>query len=269
MQPLFLQANSRRLFALFYGPANARASILIAPPLCEEMNRCRQTINRFARQAAHDGIATLQLDLYGTGESAGDFGDASWKIWQEDLLCGLNYLRDQGLPKPSLLGIRGGCLLASELVRQQPDRLRHLLFWQPVPAGKAVVTELLRMRVAGGLTGNESGPKLNDLRAQLQAGEAVETGGYELAKDLALPLEAVNLKALQPPLPHLDWLEISGSAAPVRPVAGAVIEGLTSAGASVALHQIADPSFWSTAETTIGAATIQASLKLLAERRHD
>jgi exosortase A-associated hydrolase 2 len=269
MQPLFLQANSGRLFALLYGPANARASVLIAPPFCEEMNRCRQTINRFARQAAREGIATLQLDLYGTGESEGEFGDASWKTWQDDLLCGLNFLHDQGLPKPSLLGIRGGCLLASELVRQQPDRLQHLLFWQPVPAGKSVVTELLRMRVAGGLTGNVSGPKLNELRAQLQVGEAVETGGYELADDLALPLESVNLKDLQPPLPNLDWLEISGSAAPVRPVAKAMIDGLNSAGASVTLHQIVDPSFWSTAETTVGKATIQASLELLAGHRHD
>jgi exosortase A-associated hydrolase 2 len=233
------------------------------------MNRCRQTINRFARQAARDGIATLQLDLYGTGESGGDFGDAGWQTWQDDLLCGLNFLHDQGLPKPSVLGIRGGCLLASEQVRQQADRQQHLLFWQPVPAGKSVVTELLRMRVADGLTGNVSGPKLSELRARLQAGEAVETGGYELAHDLALPLEALNLKDLQPPMPHLDWLEIAGSAAPVRPAAEAVIDGLIAAGASVALHQIADPSFWSTAETTVGEATIQASLELLAGNRHD
>jgi len=269
MQPVYLQANTHRLFALLYGPADAHTSILIAPPLCEEMNRCRQTVNRFARQAAQAGIATLQIDLHGTGESDGEFGDASWQTWQDDLLCGLDFLANRGLPKPTLLGIRGGCLLAGELVQRDPDRLQQLLFWQPVPTGKSVVTELLRMRVAGGLTGNATGPTLNDLRAQLEAGKAVETGGYELASNLALPLQAANLKDLQPPLPHLDWLEISGSATSVRPVASTLVDGLASAGSSVALRQLSDPPFWSTAETTIGQATIQASLELLAGQRHE
>ena len=262
MQPFFLEASSGRLFAIQFGPADARAAVLVVPALCEEMNRCRQTVSQFARRAADRGIATLIVDLYGTGDSDGEFGDATWAIWRDDLHAAIDWMSAQQLPEPHLLAVRAGCLMASELATSSVHQFSSLILWQPVPTGKAVVRELLRMRIAGELAAGGGGG-LAELRAELDGGSAVETGGYELASELALPLETVNLARSDAALPDCLWLEISGGTTPVRPLASNITKQLQEGGSVVALEQVTDPPFWSTAETTLGNATVAASLNFL------
>lgn len=266
MQAFFLQADSRRLFTVLHGDRDASRSALILPALFEEMNRCRQTLSRFARLAADAGIATLNIDLFATGDSAGELADSRWETWVDDLLHGLDWLEARGFARPTLLGVRAGCLLAGELLRARPDCAEGMLLWQPVPNGQAVVTELLRMRaVAGG----DRGPGVRELRARLAAGETVEAGGYALTGTLASALGDASLQTLPAPLPEIRWLEIAAAGNPPRPVARQLVDRLRGAGARATLHQVADPPFWSTAETTIGQATIDLSLRLLAASVHE
>ena len=49
-----------------------------------------------AKQFCHKGYAVLIVDLFGTGDSEGDFGDANWEIWQNDMCVALRWLQDKG-----------------------------------------------------------------------------------------------------------------------------------------------------------------------------
>ena len=105
-QPLFLEGAQGRLFALSYHPAQLqthRHGVLIVPPFAEEMNKSRRMLSQQARLLAEDGYLTLLLDLYGTGESDGEFSDASWAGWCEDLMCGYRWLREHGVDSVSVL----------------------------------------------------------------------------------------------------------------------------------------------------------------------
>ena len=80
-EPLFLRGSAGALFAL-YVPALSRSDrgVVLLPPFAEEMNLSRRMLRLQASALAERGIAALVLDLFGTGDSAGDFGDSLWDI---------------------------------------------------------------------------------------------------------------------------------------------------------------------------------------------
>jgi alpha/beta superfamily hydrolase len=54
--------------------------ILCIHPFAEEMNKSRRMAALQSRALAEAGYTVLQIDLHGCGDSAGDFGEASWPL---------------------------------------------------------------------------------------------------------------------------------------------------------------------------------------------
>ena len=76
-EPFFLDRASGSLFAIHHRAGAAPCgTVLFIPPFAEEMNRARRMVALQARDLAAAGWDVLQLDLFGTGDSQGDFGDA-------------------------------------------------------------------------------------------------------------------------------------------------------------------------------------------------
>lgn len=182
----FLPVDGSPRFCLLHRPAGAvRAAILYLHPFAEEMNRARRVVAGAARAFAAAGYAVLQLDLHGCGDSAGDFGDASWAQWQRDTAAGLAYLHETFVAPPIIWGLRSGALLAGAAATAQPAA-PGLLLWQPVLAGKTHLQQFLRLALAADmLDGTAAGGGTAALMAQLEAGESVEVAGYRLAPALA------------------------------------------------------------------------------------
>ena len=153
---------------------------------------------------AAQGIVTLVLDLYGTGDSEGDFSEARWSIWLDDMDCGVEWLVDRGFKTISILGIRLGAVLASELLKNSKHHFDSALFWQPVHDGKSMMSQFLRIRLASELNTHSD----IAVRELLDAGEEVEVAGYQLSA--ALYNDIVNtelrLDAIKSPL---SWIEIT------------------------------------------------------------
>ena len=121
-------AEGGQRFCLFY-PAEwgqnggaARGLVLYIHPFAEEMNKARRMAALQARALAQGGYSVLQIDLSGCGDSSGDFGDATWKGWVNDVVQGCHWLRGQSNIQSAasdnvplwLWGLRAGCLLAVE-----------------------------------------------------------------------------------------------------------------------------------------------------------
>jgi exosortase A-associated hydrolase 2 len=264
-------ARGSRL-CLWHAPSHAPARSLFVyiHPFAEEMNKSRRMAALQARELAAAGHAVLQVDLLGCGDSTGDFSDATWAAWVDDVVAACEHAQARhasawpAAVRPSLWlwGLRAGCLLATEAAARL-DETCHLLFWQPALQGKAVLQQFLRLKTAGALLGKSSGQAAESPRQALAAGQTVDVAGYGLSPALAGGLDAAKL--LPPPRAgQLEWIEIATSAngAP-SPAASAALPAWTQAGWDVRQRSVAGPQFWQTTEVEVAPELIAASIQAL------
>lgn len=280
LQPRFLAVDDTPLggrFVIHHAPAGvpAHALVVYVHPFAEEMNKARRMAALQARALAAAGLAVLQIDLLGCGDSAGDFGDADWDRWVEDVVAAVHWLRrqhaaDAATPAPDLWlwGLRAGSLLAVQAAaRLAAAGLRcHFLFWQPAPAGKLLLQQFLRLKAASELLSGQAREAMTELRSTLAAGRTVEIAGYTLAPALCQGFERA---VLQPPptLPagQVIWLEVSpATQAGLAPAGAATLAAWRDAGWRVHAQAVNGPMFWQTTEIEDAPALIDATLAAVA-----
>lgn len=247
------------------GPVK-RGQLLYIHPFAEEMNKARRMAALQARAFAQAGYEVLQIDLLGCGDSSGDFGDATWDAWIEDVLQGLAWLRRDGETAPLWIwGLRAGCLLAVQAAKRYAAPL-HLLLVQPTVSGKLALQQFLRLKSAAGLMDGSNKGAMAEMRASLGRGESLEIAGYVLNPLLAHGLESATLQALptsSQPL-NLVWLELSSQpGAAWTPVAAQAHKQWQDAGHHVHAELLAGPAFWQTTEIETAPALVEAGPRAL------
>lgn len=208
---------------------------------------------------AKAGYSVLQIDLLGCGDSSGDFGDASWDAWIDDVELAVHWSEQHAEGPLWLWGLRAGCLLACQVAERLKGESR-LLFWQAPASGKILLQQFMRLKLAGDMIDGSAKGGMDAMRQQLSAGQAVEIAGYALSPALARGLEDARLK---PPAHagRLEWLELSTRPdAALTPVASKTLAQWQDAGHQVRSHLINGPGFWQTAEIEDAPALLQASL---------
>jgi exosortase A-associated hydrolase 2 len=242
----------------------ARGCVLVVPPFAEEMNKCRRMIATVAIELAAQGVSTVMPDLHGTGDSSGDFADASWHVWRGDLARTVAWAQAQGSSVTGVLAIRLGCALAVDCVADGSlAAVERAVLWQPVLNGDRFLMQFLRLRVAASLMQDRK-ESLGELRAWLQSGRAVGIAGYTLSPALAKELSEVScdmrLRALAG---RLHWMEVVRSADSEVPVATIrLIDLVRAAGRAVQVSKFEGEPFWSSTEIVVnrpmGEATVRA-----------
>jgi exosortase A-associated hydrolase 2 len=271
-EPFFLGSGAERRFCLFHRPAGAcRGAVLYVPPFAEELNRTRRMAALGARRLAAHGHGVLQIDLFGTGDSAGDFADARWDLWKQDLDAGAAWLRARLDAPLTLWGLRLGALLALDHARTTTTPLAPMLLWQPVASGSTYLTQFLRLRTAGAMLGDDaaaqSGTKA--LRAALQAGETLEIAGYDLTPELARAIDALPAPdALTPPVP-VHWFDVLGAPGQAPgPAAARIKTAWEGRGTQLHVHTVTGSPFWATTAVSTCPALLDATVDVLEERAH-
>jgi exosortase A-associated hydrolase 2 len=268
-RPSYLQGAAGRLFVSYTkAGTKAKAAVLCVPPFGEEMNRTRSLMAAQAREFARLGYDCLILDLFGTGDSAGDLPEASWETWCDDVRVAADWLeRESGSPV-ILWGIRLGCLLAAEVASTMPKRFDRLLFWQPVTSGKSYLTQVLRLRVSALVDRNAPPETTTQMRERLAAGSNVEVSGYLLPGSLTTALDTRQMADFG----HwdgksIDWLDCV--AEPGKAPTGAsrkVVDALEEKGARVKLGTAVAPPVWSLHQPADASSLVTATSKLFDER---
>lgn len=192
---MFLKGASGRIFSLLYKPKIVRRGVVFVPPFAEEMNKCRRQMAHTAQTLLERGCAVLVPDLFGTGDSDGDFSEAKWEIWTSDVVTAVSWMESEGLPVDSIVATRLGCALAAESLREAGKSVSSTVFWQPVVSGRQFMAQFLRLRVAASMMGSGAQVTVEDLRAQLETGSSLEVAGYELTPELWLSVEKLDLQA--------------------------------------------------------------------------
>ena len=266
-EPFFLDTSRGPRFCIFHPAAasSPKCPILYVHPFAEEMNKARRMAALQARALAQAGHAVLQIDLLGCGDSAGDFGDATWDAWHADLSDSLHWLGSRVSGAPYLWGLRLGALLALDFYQQRQPGCAGFILWQPIVNGAAFVTQFLRLRVANAMLAGASGATdTNELRRALQSGEALEIAGYLLNPQLAAAIDALELQALAPTRLPVRWFEVVGEPSrPLPPASKRVLAAWREQGIDVLAQAVGGESFWATQEITECAALIAATIEAM------
>jgi exosortase A-associated hydrolase 2 len=225
------------------------------------MNKSRRMAAMQSRALAAAGWTVLQVDLLGCGDSEGDFGEATWSHWLDDIYACVEWLRAETHSMPALWGLRTGGLLASHAMRSLSP-VPGLLLWQPVVSGKRYLQQFLRLSVVAQLGSVEGAARVGTqhLRDQLGHGESVEVGGYAISPELALDLEGSEL--MPPPTPtRVAWLEVAtGTSMGLPAASGQRVETWRAAGHRVDVRVVEGLPFWQTQEIAECAELIHATL---------
>lgn len=263
LRPIVIPSARGDLIGFYHCPASNVAPIgdvLLVPAFAEEMNRCRSMVTMQAHAFAAIGMGTLVLDMYGTGDSSGEFDEADWIGWREDLHSGLAWLRTYGNGCQTIWGVRLGGLMAAKIAAND-DGLEKLLLWMPVINGKSYWTQFLRIRIASEM-GLPNGVKTTEaLRQQSAAGQVVEASGYMIGPELATQLDHLEM----PPATSLSgkkvaWMEVTNSDDSAVPRANSkLLTEWQEAGLEVILKQVAGPQFWQVHERAVAPRLIEAS----------
>lgn len=259
VSPCTVAGPAGPLFAVHVTHDNANTrrqqAVLYLPPFAEEMNRSRRMASLLARTLADEGFGVLILDLFGTGDSAGNFEDAGWDIWCGDARAACFWLAKQGYGKISVVGLRLGACLALETARAEDlqNLLAQIVLWQPVTNGETFLNQFLRIRVAAGLdeAGDTDKESVKGLRASLREGGALEVAGYQLTSGMASAIAALDLGELAGACDRpLTWIEL-GSGPDLSPASEGTIEDLSVSGRDLNTRVVAGEPFWSIEEPVL------------------
>lgn len=268
LQPQFVQAQAGRLFTLLYQPAVAVVSdvIVLLPPFGEEMNKSRRQISMQARQWCELGYPVLVFDLFGTGDSEGDFGAASINFWQQNINDIMRWLKTQGYTSATLWALRFGALFVPTILRTPVLPINRVVLWQPVTSGKQAINQFLRLQAAANLLGAKHGPSVTQLKESLNAGQTVEVAGYRISADLYRESVELDLTMTGGPVSStIEWLQIvSGAQVSLPPLAARLIEQWRGSGIRVRGHVIQGEPFWSTVELTVVPELVTSTTRLWA-----
>lgn len=241
--------------------------MLFVPPFAEEMNKCRRQVAETSQRLIDAGHAVLVPDLFGTGDSGGDFAEATWERWRGDIVSTIAWAAAQGLPVEAVVATRLGCALAAEALRQADYAVRRTVFWQPVGSGRQFMTQFLRLRVAASMMASGETETVEDLRARLDRDEALEVAGYPLTRELCYAIERVELASvLDAHLGRLAIFEAGRSGNDALSVPGRrLLESAADSGIEASGFRIVAEPFWSSTEIVVSPELAVQTVEFLTE----
>ncbi|MFO0610875.1 MAG: alpha/beta hydrolase [Polyangiales bacterium] len=191
----FFDAGGARLYGFMHpaqGPARPLACVLVHP-FMEERQDAHAVLRSLAVALAARGYPTLRFDLFGCGDSEGDWQGASLTRWRDDVAAAVALARREAPGADvALLGLRFGATLAG-LAADAAGAARVGLV-QPVVRGADYADELLLAHLAAEMVlHRKAGTTREALLARLAAGETVNLFGYRLTGALDRELRAVDL----------------------------------------------------------------------------
>ena len=261
MIPFFLESNPGNRFCVYHPPkGTCRGSVLFVAPFAEELNKSRRMVSMQSSALANKGYAVLAMDLYGCGDSSGDFREARWAIWMEDLELASKWLNEKhGMPI-MLWGLRFGALVGMEFARISGEKFGRVLLWQPVLSGEAFVSQFLRLRVTSEmLSGGKT--SVQELKGELFSNGSIEIAGYDLPADIAENMGRLKLEDLALPGVMHQWLEISASGE-LSPASHRVLAHWKSEEIPCEASSVQGEPFWATQEITECRALIEETARL-------
>ena len=267
--PFFFNVDPGTRFCLYYPPnpgLPARGAILYVHPFAEEMNRTRRMAAQQSRAFAAMGYAVLQMDLFGCGDSCGEFSAGRWEQWKHDLTVAAEWLAERTSGQPlHLWGVRLGGLLALDFAAIR--KVESIILWQPFMNGRTCINQFLRLRLAAGADhGARLTPRSTSaLRAELVTRGRIEVAGYELDSTMVKGIDACDAVNIRPLPCDVHWFA-SGARAARKLAAGTarLARHWTPLGVTLHFHAVDGAPFWAINDVAECPALLAATASVFA-----
>jgi exosortase A-associated hydrolase 2 len=270
-RPKYIKGAAGDLFIVEYLPPDEiRGTVLVVPPFAEEMNCARRMLSLQATRLASLGFHVVIPDLFGTGDSQGEFPDATWGTWKRDLNSTLVACGAAGRGPAVVIGLRLGGLLALDALCDGVIDASRVVLWNPCVDGKLFISQFLRLRMMAAMIAK--GPRTEsvaDLRLELAGGTAVEIAGYSLTSSLVKSIDAVQLAPLVAKLGlPVHWFEmVADDSKSFPPASARVSAALKEQGAVLETQPVVGPPFWATPEISLAPRLLDATTDVIATVR--
>lgn len=271
INPLFFSSVSGNIFLTHFKKNDvfANAVFIFCPPVGDEMNKSRRMLAQMAKRFVNHQYDVVLPDYYGTGDSEGDFADAKWECWIDDIHEIVRWCQNKGYAQINFLALRSGALLLAGFLAQNKISVHDIVLWQPTTSGDLWLTQFLRLKFASGLLSSDE-PKTTtkSLKEQLIQGQNIEVAGYMLSPELVLPLAKVKLAELNTGnVERIAWIELVAHADKgLLPISKKVIDQINTS-SKVVSNTVVGLAFWNTVEIVDVDALLSGTLNYLVINR--
>lgn len=128
---MFIQDDGIRLSAILEKPENAEECPLVIVLHGFTSSKDRPHTIRAAAAMREAGFATLRMDLYGHGESSGEFRHHTLYKWISNTMSAIEWAREEGYTELYLSGHSQGGLVATLAGGMEADRISGLILRAP------------------------------------------------------------------------------------------------------------------------------------------
>jgi exosortase A-associated hydrolase 2 len=186
------QAN---LFGVLHYPEHHAhdTGLVMCAPFAEEKHESYRLFVNCARFLAKQGLFILRFDYYGTGDSEGEWQDATVNSWLSDIKSAIQFLNNEiSNIKVGLMGLRFGGTLAA-ITAENIDDLSFLILWEPIVDLKEYIYQWLRSNLTTQfILYNKILYNREVLIKQLNQGQLVNLDGFMLTKDMYQSASEIN-----------------------------------------------------------------------------
>lgn len=240
-----------------------KRTIIMVPPFAEEMNKSRWMLAEVARELARRGVSSVLPDLYGTGDSQGNFVDATWARWKSDIHAAIEWSATEGHPVDGVLAVRLGCALAMDVLSDIGPPIAMGVLWQPAMDGAQFLRQFLRLRTAAAAVQDKGSESIGGLRQRLLEGLPCEVAGYEISGELATELErAPSTDSKSFNVSRLTWIEVArDQGSELKAASRDAIRAIRAHGTATEVRLVSGEPFWSTTEICRNFALINNTIE--------
>jgi len=268
----FAQGHRWGLWAMPAPGSPIVGAVLVVQACLDEQALSRRMLAHAARGMAQAGWGMLAIDPWGTGDSAGDHGEASLARWRDDLREAARRLRAQVPRGPLvLLGVRLGALIAVDLATHLPQAPDGVVLWNPPPRGAVLLDPLQRVARLGRLPDEPAGsagqppgaPDETPAAPARLAGWPIPTGLLDALRGLRLDA-APAPAAIGATIQVIQTQRLTGEAAGPPPALAGALAAWERAGWEVLFAAIAGEPWWSAMDPCDPQPLTDATLAALA-----
>lgn len=151
LAPGFFREGPRCLFSCHHLPAGGGLggeAMLLCNATGHEYERGHRALRQLAALLARGGHHAMRFDYFGTGDSAGEYSEASLAQWRSDVADAVDECRRlSDRRRVSIIGLRLGATLAMQAIAERDD-VETLVLWDPVVDGATLLTDWAKVQIA-------------------------------------------------------------------------------------------------------------------------
>jgi len=200
MIPFFFGDESRRMFGILNPrPPDSvpRLGVVLCNAFGREAIRAHRVYRVLAERLSRAGCDVLRFDYYGSGDSAGDDGEAELAGFSADILTAHSeLLKRTGAARVAWLGMRVGAAAVQLALQDSPRELARVVLWDPLADGRDYL-DLLRTRHIEWQTGGED--RVREVAPVFHSDPSFyidEAIGFPLTKNMCDQLRALRFAQL-------------------------------------------------------------------------